>query len=127
MFGDVLKSRITELSDTQFSRRKDMSSFWFCLQDIIINEINNYNGKIDSNLAIEIYYNILKSNEHLLPDFAKCRLNNGQERYRVCNRNLWSSNAWHATGLEGVSTITTTLSINIDRKGNKRTYLGRKQ
>ena len=125
MFGEVLRNRIEELSETTYTRKKDMSSFWYRLRDIALEEISHYSGEIDSGEAIETYYTILKANEQSLPDEAKEILpSNGQERYRVCNRNLWSSNSWHPIGLE--NTTTTTVTINDKRRGNKRIYKGGK-
>lgn len=125
MFGDVLHKRIKELSKTKDTTQQVMSSFWYCLRDIILEEIKNCDTDVKSDEAIRTYYNILKANEKYLPSSVKKKLpSNNQEKYRVCNRNLWSSNAWHPVGLE--NEIATTLVLNIDRKGYCRIYKGGK-
>lgn len=125
MFGDILHKRIKELSKTKYTSQKTMDSFWYCLRDIILEEIVNCDQNIESDEAIRTYYNILKANEKYLPSSVKKKLpSNNQEKYRVCNRNLWSSNAWHPIGLE--NEIATTLVLNTERKGYKRIYQGGK-
>lgn len=123
MFGDVLKRRLPELKDTIDSKKEIPNAYWVVFRDIIIEELKEYGNWVDSDIAIETYYYILNSNESFIPDFKKKILkSNGQESYRVCNRNMWSSNAWHRTGLESIVAIKSVQEPNYKRKGNKRLY-----
>jgi hypothetical protein len=49
---------------------------------------------------------------------------NKQKRYRVINRNLFSSNAFHADGLANHDYIEAYKEINADKKGERIVYKG---
>lgn len=120
MFGDVLKNNIDKL---QKATKKD---FWIILRDIAVEDIKavkpNY---VDSDNAVPIYYEILRINKEKLPEYFQERLNsNDQERFRVINRNMWTSNAFHPDGLANQNGITTKKQINENKKGEKIKYKG---
>jgi len=125
-FGDVLRKKINLLS---YATKKKVGhdAFWEILKRIAIEDILDiYPQKVDSDIAIPIYFEILQENEHLLPDYF-CRIlpSNGQERYRVINRNLFSSNAFHPDGLANHQDIEAYRELNEDKKGDKIIYKGR--
>lgn len=124
-FGDVLKRRIGELAYSS-TNKKASDAFWIILRDIAVEEINSiYPHKVDSNVAIPIYYDILANNEKILPPyFCEILPSNKQERYRVLNRNMWRSNAFHPDGLANHPHINATVEVNIDRYGTCIVYQG---
>ena len=124
-FGDILRNKIFLLKNASKNKFSN-DAFWIILRDIaVLDIINIYPNKVDSDIAIEIYYQILSENKHYLPQYfiekLKC---NGQERYRVINRNLWSSNAFHIDGLANQPRIKAFKTINIERKGERIVYQG---
>lgn len=124
-FGDVLKKRIGELTNS--SKNKNASdAFWIILRDIAVEEINSiYPHRVDSNVAIPIYYDILSSNEEFLPAyFCEILPSNKQERYRVLNRNMWRSNAFHPEGLANQPYVNARIEVNTDRYGTCIVYQG---
>ena len=101
-------------------------AFWIILRDIAVQEILAvYPSKVDSDIAVEVYYNILCDNEALIPSYFKEKLkSNKQERFRVINRNMWTSNAFHPDGLANQPQVNAYKEINPDRKGEKIIYQG---
>lgn len=126
-FGDVLKKRIRELSDASVNKKSD-DTFWIKLRNIAVEEINMiYPDEIDSSIAVEIYYEILNDNVDFLPEYYREKLkSNNQERFRVVNRNMWTSNAYHADGLANQKYVHSKKLINSNRVGRKIIYLGDK-
>ena len=92
----------------------------------LIKEIKaNYPFKVDSDTAISVYYDILSENENFIPRYYKEKYQcNGQERYRVGNRNVWSSNAFHPDGLAHQKGIIAYKEINENKKGSGIVYKG---
>jgi len=87
-----------------------------------------YPNKVDSDQAIPIYYEILRENEEILPKYFIERLqSNNQERYRVINRNLWSSNAFHPDGLANSLNVKAIKKENTNKKGDLVMYEGVKK
>ncbi len=125
MFGDVLRKRIYELSNASTNKLAS-DAFWIILRDIAVEEINSiYPHKVDSNIAVPIYYDILSKNIDLLPPyFCEVLPSNNQERFRVINRNMWTSNAFHPDGLANQPFIRTDTQSNIERKGKCIVYQG---
>ena len=125
MFGDVLRKNISRLSHCS-TKKTASNAFWIILRDIAIEEIKKaYPEKIDSDIAIGVYYEILSEYEDLLPSYFRETLeSNHQERYRVINRNLWSSNAFHSDGLANQPGIKAYTEPNEDKKGSRIVYIG---
>ena len=124
-FGDVLRRSMHQL--TNASENKCASdAFWIILRDIAVQEILAvYPSKVDSDIAVEVYYNILCDNVALIPTYFQEKLrSNKQERFRVINRNMWTSNAFHPEGLANQPQISAYKEINPDRKGDKIVYQG---
>ena len=124
-FGDVLRRSMPQL--TNASENKCASdAFWIILRDIAVQEILAvYPSKVDSDIAVEVYYNILCDNVALIPPYFQEKLrSNKQERFRVINRNMWTSNAFHPDGLANQPQISAYKEINPDRKGDKIVYQG---
>jgi len=127
-FGDVLKRRIHELSWASENKCSN-NAFWIVLRDIAVQEILAvYPSKVDSDVGVSVYYHILLANKDLLPLFFREKLeSNRQERFRVINRNIWTSNAFHADGLANQPGIKAYKQINPDRKGQRIVYQGVKE
>lgn len=125
MFGDILRSKVKLLAYSS-ARKSGDEAFWIILRDIAVEDIKAcYPEKVDSGNAIGIYYSILKNNEKFIPDELLERLpSNGQEKYRVINRNLWSSNAFHPDGLANQKGIVAERVFNCDRRGERIIYRG---
>ena len=121
-FGDYLKKRLTRGDFLQCEDKKSSNkAFWIVLRDTAVEELRLFSPqKIDSDIAIRIYYSILLDHMDDLPDFI-CEIlpSNNQERFRVANRNLFSSNAFHPDGLANQKGIIATQSTNSNRKGDK--------
>ena len=126
MFGDVLRKNICKLTNASEKKNADYT-FWKILRDIAVEDIrNSYPPKVDSDTAIAVYYKILKENESKLPKYyVKILKSNKQERYRVLNRNMWSSNAFHPDGLANQAGINAKSEINESKKGNRIVYFWR--
>lgn len=124
-FGDVLRRNMHQLSSAS-ENKCAVDAFWIILRDIAVQEILAiYPSKVDSDIAVEVYYNILCANEALIPSYFKEKLkSNKQERFRVINRNMWTSNAFHPDGLANQPQINAHKEINPDRKGEKIVYQG---
>lgn len=127
MFGDVLKKRLYELQKSSL-KKSDYNAFWRVLRNIAVEDILKIAPlKVDSDIAIAIYYDILSKNEGILPATLRMKLNsNNQERFRVVNRNLWSSNAFHPEGIANQPGIKTLVKMNENRKGKKIIFWGEK-
>lgn len=123
MFGDILRNNAHLLTDAS-EKSNDENAFWKILRDIAREEIKSFSpNKVDSDLAIELYYKILVEKIDLIPQsFTRILPSNGQEKFRVCNRNLWSSNAFHSDGLANQIGIKTKKVINENKKGYKIVY-----
>jgi hypothetical protein len=122
-FGDVLRKKIHLLSFASESKF-GTNAFWEILKRIAVEDIYEiYPQKVDSDIAIPIYFEILQENESLLPVYFCQKLpSNHQERYRVINRNLFSSNAFHPDGLANQEGILAHKEINVDKKGYRIVY-----
>ncbi len=127
MFGDVLRKNIGRLSNAS-EKKSDVDTFWIILRDIAVEDIKSvYPSRVDSDTAIGVYYEILNENEDKLPPYYVQKLpSNKQERYRVLNRNMWSSNAFHPDGLANQKGIDAYSEINESKKGERIVYSGRK-
>lgn len=125
MLGEILKSRLAELSMGS-TNKMAKDAFWIILRNIAKDEIINlYPRKVDSDTIIPVYYEILSSNLDYIPDFFQEKLeSNGQERFRVINRNLFTSNAFHPDGLANQEGIIAYKEINEGKKGERIVYQG---
>ena len=125
MLGSVLKSRIAELSSAS-SNKLSEDAFWIILRDIAKEEIISlYPQKVDSDTIVPVYYEILSSNLSYIPDYFQQKLDsNNQERFRVINRNLFTSNAFHPDGLANQVGIVAYKEINEGKKGERIVYQG---
>ncbi len=123
MFGDILEKNIYKLKNSS-SKKNSENAFWRILKEIAIEELKEYSPKeIDSSCAIEIYYKILKKNESYLPDYFKEKnKSNNQERYRVANRNVWTSNSRNKNGLSDQRCILAIRKMNEEKCGYKTIY-----
>ena len=124
-FGDYLKTHLyllKEASENKYSNK----ALWVILRDIAIKDILGiYPNKVDSDIAIPIYYEILKKNEQYIPEYYKVILpSNKQERYRIANRNVWVTNAFHPDGLANQKEIICYKKENFTKKGKKIVYQG---
>ena len=125
MIGEVLKKRIYELSYASTKKNAE-DAFWIILRDIAREEILNiYPQKIDSDTIVPIYYEILSSYIDCIPEYFQEKLDsNNQERFRVINRNLFTSNAFHPDGLANQEGIYAYKEINESKKGERIVYQG---
>lgn len=126
MFGNVLEMNIYKLKNTS-SNKSSKNALWKVLLEIAVEEIKEYSpNKIDSGYATEIYYEILKKNESSIPNYFKEKYkSNNQERYRVTNRNLWSSNNRNPNGLSNQRGISAIRKKNEEKHGDKTIYFWR--
>ena len=124
-FGDYLKNNIKMLSKAS-TKKVGTDAFWEILKRIAIQDILSiYPQKIDSDTAVPIYFKILSENESNLPKYFSKRLpSNNQPRYRVINRNLFTSNAFHTDGLAKQKEISAYKEINENKKGERIVYQG---
>ncbi len=120
MFGDILKKNIYRLKNASL-KKNSKNAFWRILMEIAVEELKEYSpNKVDSGYATEIYYEILKKNEYSLPNYFKEKnKSNNQERYRVSNRNLWSSNSRNSNGLSNQLCISAERKMNEEKHGYK--------
>ena len=127
-FGDYLRNNIKLLSKAS-TKKIGENAFWEILKRIAVNDIlMMYPRKVDSDTAVPIYFKILQENEDLLPIYFTKRLpSNNQPRYRVINRNLFTSNAFHTDGLANQSEIKAYTEINEFKKGSRIVYQGVKE
>lgn len=127
-FGDYLKENIHLLEHASLNKA-DNDAFWEILKRMAVEDILAiYPDKIDSDVAVPIYYEILNTYESFLPQHFCEKLNsNNQERYRVINRNLWTSNAFHPDGLANQIQIKAYKEINEEKKGDRIVYQGVKE
>lgn len=116
MLGDVLKKRISELK-TCSENSRSANALWKKLRDIAVEEIIAHNQQIDSDIIVPIYYEILMRNKKYIPITFLKILNNNQERIRVLNRNLFTSNCLHKDGLGNQKGIKVRKIVNVNRKG----------
>jgi hypothetical protein len=124
-FGDYLKNNINMLSKAS-TKKVGTDAFWEILKRIAVQDILSiYPQKIDSDTAVPIYFKILSENEASLPKYFSERLpSNKQPRYRVINRNLFTSNAFHTDGLANQKEIIAYKEINENKKGERVVYQG---
>lgn len=124
MLGDVLKRRLHELSKAS-NKKVGKDAFWVILRDIAREEIIALSPqRISSDQIVPVYYEILQENEDMIPPYFLEKLNNNQERYRVTNRNLFTSNAFNPDGLANQDGIDAIKDINPYKKGYKIIYKG---
>lgn len=122
MLGDVLKREIHRFQHAS-TKKVGNDAFWVILRDIAVKEIIEYNGPIDSDTIIPVYYSIFCENIRFIPDyFCKTLRSNGQERFRVVIRNLFSSNAFHPDGLANQKGICAYKETNEFKKGKRVVY-----
>ena len=128
MFGDVLRKRIAELKNSS-AKRNDKNAFWKILINIAAEDIrSNFPHKVDSDIAVPLYYEILSSNLDNIPPYFREKLkSNNQERFRIANRNIFTSNAFHEKGLANQEGIIAIKQINEYKKGNRIIYQGVKK
>ena len=66
MFGDELRRSISRLKNASLKKR-DANTFWVILRDIAVEDIKGvYPSKVDSDTAIGVYFEILKTIKDLL-------------------------------------------------------------
>ena len=121
-FGDCLKKKLKDGDFLKCSDKKnDKNAFWIILRNSAVEDLKQCcPQKIDSDVATRIYYHILVDNLDCLPHFI-CDIlpSNNQERFRVVNRNLFSSNAFHPDGLANQKGVYAIKNNNEKRKGEK--------
>ena len=124
-FGDYLRNNIKLLSKAS-TKKVGLDAFWEILKRIAVKDILAiYPQKIDSDVAVPVYFEILQENEQYLSPYFKQKLqSNKQERYRVINRNLWTSNAFHTDGLANQKEIIAYKEVNEEKKGERIIYQG---
>jgi hypothetical protein len=124
-FGDYLRQHLYLLNDAS-TKKVGTDAFWEILKRIAVAEILSiYPNKVDSDTAVPIYYDILSSNIDEFPSyFSETLMSNGQERFRVINRNLFTSNAFHPDGLANQKEINAYKEINESKKGERIVYQG---
>lgn len=127
-FGDYLREHIYLLQDASV-KKVGSDAFWEILKRIAVQEIlRMFPMRVDSDTAVPIYYEILSENEDQFPPYFSEKLSsNNQERYRVINRNLWTSNAFHPDGLANQKEISAYKEINENKKGERIVYQGVKE
>lgn len=121
-FGDCLTRKLKNGDFLACEEKKSSpNAFWIMLRDTAVEDIKEcYPQKIDSDIATRIYYSILLEHIKCLPDFICTILpSNKQERFRVVNRNLFSSNAFHPDGLANQPGVCAYKNDNVKRKGEK--------
>ena len=125
MIGDVLRKRMHELSSAS-EKKLGEDAFWVILRNIAKEEIiSAAPQKIDSDTIVPIYYEILSNNIDVIPMYHREIIpSNNQERYRVINRNLFTSNAFHPDGLANQEGIIAYKEINESKKGERIVYQG---
>lgn len=125
MLGSVLKSRLHELSNASENKFAE-DAFWIILRNIARDEILAlYPQKVDSDTIVPVYYEILSSNLDYIPEYFKEKLeSNNQERFRVINRNMFTSNAFHPDGLANQEGIEAYKDYNESKKGERVIYRG---
>lgn len=122
MLGDVLRREIKSLLKAS-TKKTDSDAFWIILRGIAVLEIKECDFPIDSDTIIPLYYKILSSNLQYIPEYFQEKLSsNGQERFRVIIRNLFSSNAFHPDGLANQEGIYAYKEVNESKKGERIVY-----
>lgn len=127
-FGDYLRNHLHMLGDAS-TKKVGPDAFWEILKWIAVRELLSiYPQKVDSDTAVPVYYEILSENEDKFPSYFSEKLkSNNQERYRVINRNLWTSNAFHPDGLANQKEVYAYKEINEFKKGERIVYQGVKE
>ena len=75
MLGEILESRLEELSMASTNKMAE-DAFWIILRNIAKDEIINlYPRKVDSDTIVPVYYEILSSNLDYIPDFFRLQEN----------------------------------------------------
>ena len=124
MLGDILKGRLNEVKKSIDSSR-GQNAFCEVIKKIAIDEINAlYPQKIDSNIIVETYYKILLDNMGYIPVPLKELSANGQYRFRISVRNVFTSNANHSNGLANSPYLNVKRIVNDNRKGRRYSYQG---
>lgn len=125
MFGDVLRNKAYLLATASGNKSSD-NAFWMILRNIAVEDIKAcYPDRVDSVNAVPLYYAILKENIQYIPEeYIEKMPSNNQEKFRVKNRNMWTSNAFHPEGLANQPGIIAERTINENRKGDRIIYQG---
>lgn len=119
MLGDILKKNLYLLSKATTDRYGN-TAFWIIIRDIAREEIIEHGRPVDSDAIIPLYYSILSKNLEFIPSyFKKIIPSNGQERFRVIVRNVFTSNAFHSDGLANQKGIHAYKQINASKKGRR--------
>ena len=121
-FGDCL---IDKLKKGVFlncdGKKTSKNAFWIVLRDCAAEDILACApNEVDSHIAVSAYYAIMIKYIDYLPDFI-CEIipSNGQERFRIVNRNIFTSNAFNPDGLANHPGITAYKIMNESRRGSK--------
>jgi len=127
VLGSVLERRVKELATSSTNKFAD-NAFWKVLRDIAREEIIELAPqKVDSDIIVPVYYRILSENIEYIPEKYRNKLkSNQQESFRVVNRNLFTSNAFHPDGLANQEGISAEKIINESKKGYRIVYKGEK-
>lgn len=127
MIGDVLKKKVGLLSSAT-NKKNSKDAFWVILRNIACEEIIVHGEPIDSDIIIPLYYAILLENIDYIPKYFQQILpSNGQERFRVIVRNLFSSNAFHLDGLANQKGIQAYKEVNESKKGKRIVFMASKE
>lgn len=110
MFGDILKKNLYKLKEA------NKKNFYKILIDLACEDLKKHKQPVSSDVGTKIYYKILKENKHYILNYFHEKLKNGQERFRVINRNIWSSNSKNKNGL------TNRKNIHSEKKGKTLIY-----
>lgn len=129
-FGDCL---IDKLKKGVFlnceGKKTSKNAFWIVLRDCAAEDIIACAPEqVDSHIAVSVYYAILTEYIDYLPYFI-CEItpSNGQEKYRVANRNMFTSNTFHTEGLANQPGITAQEIPNEKRRGSKIVFTGKRE
>lgn len=119
MLGDVLREKAYLLADASTNKCAS-NAFWIILRDIAVEEIIRNERPVDSDIIIPLYYDILLENIQYIPEYFQIATpSNKQERFRVINRNLFTSNAFNPDGLANQPGIIAHQELN-DNRGGRR-------
>lgn len=97
--------------------------FWIILRDIAAKDILECHHEVYSDVAVGVYYKILRENIKFIPSHLR-KLKNKQEIFRVANRNMWTSNAFNKKGLANHPQIEAHKQINLNKKGSRIVFQG---
>ena len=125
MLGDILISRLDEIKKSEDSPR-GTNAFCEVIKRIAVDEINAlYPEKVDSDVIVEVYYEILLKNiDKIPPTMTSLAPSDKQYRFRISVRNVFTSNAFHSNGLANHPRLKAIKVVNDERKGRRYTYQG---